>query len=42
MEVHHDPENALSDGPNSIKLENVEDLLIELVAIDKTVKGMMS
>jgi len=33
MEVHSDPENALSDGPNQIPLEFIEDLLIKLLAI---------
>ena len=33
MEVHSDPENAMSDGPNQIPLEFIEDLLIKLVAI---------
>lgn len=33
MEVHSDPTNALSDGPNQIPLEFIEDLLIKLVAI---------
>ncbi|MGD7654584.1 MAG: 3-deoxy-8-phosphooctulonate synthase, partial [Verrucomicrobiales bacterium] len=33
MEVHSDPENALSDGPNQIPLEFLEDLLIKLIAI---------
>jgi 2-dehydro-3-deoxyphosphooctonate aldolase (KDO 8-P synthase) len=33
MEVHSDPDNALSDGPNQIPLEFIEDLLIKLLAI---------
>ena len=33
MEVHSDPANALSDGPNQIPLEFIEDLLIRLIAI---------
>jgi 2-dehydro-3-deoxyphosphooctonate aldolase (KDO 8-P synthase) len=33
MEVHSDPANALSDGPNQIPLEFIEDLLIKLIAI---------
>lgn len=33
MEVHSDPENALSDGPNQIPLEFIEDLLVKLLAI---------
>ena len=35
MEVHSDPENALSDGPNQIPLEFIEDLLIKLLAIHR-------
>ena len=33
MEVHSDPANALSDGPNQIPLEFIEDLLVKLVAV---------
>ena len=33
MEVHSDPANALSDGPNQIPLEFIEDFLIKLIAI---------
>eukprot|EP00903_Cladosiphon_okamuranus_P004224 g4222.t1 len=33
MEVHSDPENALSDGPNQIPLEFIEDHLVKLIAI---------
>lgn len=33
MEVHSDPANALSDGPNQIPLEFIEDHLIQLVAV---------
>ena len=33
MEVHSDPANALSDGPNQIPLEFIEDLLVKLIAI---------
>lgn len=33
MEIHSDPANALSDGPNQIPLEFAEDLLIKLIAI---------
>ncbi len=38
MEVHPDPDHALSDGPNSVKLKNLKKLLQSLLAIDKTVK----
>ncbi|MGA0845598.1 MAG: 3-deoxy-8-phosphooctulonate synthase [Luteolibacter sp.] len=33
MEVHSDPLNALSDGPNQIPLEFIEDLLVKLIGI---------
>jgi 2-dehydro-3-deoxyphosphooctonate aldolase (KDO 8-P synthase) len=33
MEVHSDPANAFSDGPNQIPLEFIEDLLVKLIAI---------
>ncbi|MBV9551056.1 MAG: 3-deoxy-8-phosphooctulonate synthase [Alphaproteobacteria bacterium] len=38
MEVHQDPDNAPSDGPNMVKLKNFPALLEQLVAIDAIVK----
>jgi len=38
MEVHEDPEKALCDGPNSIKLTDLPALLQTLKAIDAIVK----
>ena len=38
METHPDPENALSDGPNSWPLDRMRDLLATLVDIDRLVK----
>ena len=38
METHEDPDNAPSDGPNMIKLDNLKNILEELVAIDGLVK----
>ena len=38
MECHEDPDNAPSDGPNMIKLDNLKNILEELVAIDEIVK----
>ncbi|MCX5773960.1 MAG: 3-deoxy-8-phosphooctulonate synthase [Fusobacteria bacterium] len=38
-EVHPDPDNAKSDGPNMLKLENLEEVLITCKAIDKLIKG---
>jgi 2-dehydro-3-deoxyphosphooctonate aldolase (KDO 8-P synthase) len=39
FEVHEDPANALSDGPNALHLELVPSLLAELVAIHTIVRG---
>ncbi|MEY4243694.1 MAG: 3-deoxy-8-phosphooctulonate synthase [Verrucomicrobiota bacterium] len=33
MEVHSDPANAVSDGPNQIPLEFIEGILVKLIAI---------
>jgi len=38
MECHEDPDNAPSDGPNMIKLDDLSDILKDLVAIDEIVK----
>ncbi len=38
MEVHEDPERALSDGPNSLALENFESLLRVVKQLDRLVK----
>lgn len=37
MEVHEDPDNALCDGPNSLKLENFKDLLEKIIAINNLI-----
>ena len=37
MEVHPDPDNALSDGPNMVPLQRVEALLQQLVRIRDTI-----
>jgi len=39
METHPDPDKALSDGPNAVRLDQVEALLRKLQAIDAVVKG---
>lgn len=39
MEVHPDPDNALSDGPNMMPLNKVEQLLRQLSDIDKVIKA---
>jgi 2-dehydro-3-deoxyphosphooctonate aldolase (KDO 8-P synthase) len=41
MEVHDDPENAASDGPNSVRLDALKDLLMELLALDRARKAPM-
>ena len=38
METHPDPENALSDGPNSWPLDKMKQLLGTLVELDRAVK----
>jgi 2-dehydro-3-deoxyphosphooctonate aldolase (KDO 8-P synthase) len=38
METHEDPDNAPSDGPNMIPLDNLKSILEELVAIDEIAK----
>jgi 2-dehydro-3-deoxyphosphooctonate aldolase (KDO 8-P synthase) len=39
MEVHEDPDRALSDGPNSLALRDVEALLKLVRKIDALVKA---
>jgi len=38
METHQDPDNAPSDGPNMIPLSSLENLLKQLLEIDKIIK----
>jgi 2-dehydro-3-deoxyphosphooctonate aldolase (KDO 8-P synthase) len=38
LEVHEDPDHAWSDGPNSYRLDELEDLLRELTRIDAIAK----
>jgi 2-dehydro-3-deoxyphosphooctonate aldolase (KDO 8-P synthase) len=40
METHPDPDQALSDGPNALPLDQAEPLLRQLVAIDAIAKGL--
>jgi 2-dehydro-3-deoxyphosphooctonate aldolase (KDO 8-P synthase) len=35
MEVHPEPDRALCDGPNSLKLDTLDQLLSQLIAIRK-------
>ncbi|OME86468.1 MULTISPECIES: 3-deoxy-8-phosphooctulonate synthase [Paenibacillus] len=39
MEIHHDPDNALSDGPNMVPLHELKNLLERLQQYDKVTKG---
>lgn len=39
MEVHPEPEKALSDGPNAVRLAHVPELLKRLQGIDRAVKA---
>jgi 2-dehydro-3-deoxyphosphooctonate aldolase (KDO 8-P synthase) len=39
MEVHEDPDRALSDGPNSLPLKDFEKLICAVKQIDEMVKG---
>ncbi len=38
METHQDPDNAPSDGPNMIKLNEIEKVISDLVAFDRLTK----
>jgi 2-dehydro-3-deoxyphosphooctonate aldolase (KDO 8-P synthase) len=40
MEVHDDPDNAASDGPNNLHLEDLKDLLIKLKQLDTISKSV--
>ncbi len=39
VEVHDDPDNAPSDGPNMLKLSNLENFLIKVKKIDQLIKS---
>ena len=41
IETHDNPDKALSDGPNSIKLSDMERVLTELMAFDKVNKTLI-
>ncbi len=41
IETHENPDKALSDGPNSIKLSDMERVLTELMAFDKVNKTLI-
>ena len=40
IETHEDPDNAPSDGPNMVRLDDMEGLLERLVAFDRVAKGI--
>jgi len=40
MEVHPNPDEALSDGPNSIRLDELEGLLNQLSQLDRVAKSL--
>jgi len=40
MEVHPDPEKAPCDGPNMLEMDRLSSILLEVMAIDKIVKGL--
>jgi 2-dehydro-3-deoxyphosphooctonate aldolase (KDO 8-P synthase) len=39
LEVHPDPDNALSDGPNSLRLDDLPDLLDICLRIRRALTG---
>ena len=39
IETHEDPDNAPSDGPNMVPLDQLEALLVKLMALDAVAKG---
>jgi 2-dehydro-3-deoxyphosphooctonate aldolase (KDO 8-P synthase) len=39
MEVHENPDVALSDGPNSVRLAHLESLLTHLIELDAWIKS---
>ena len=39
MEVHQDPDNAPSDGPNMVKLADLPNVLEVLIKLDEVAKS---
>jgi 2-dehydro-3-deoxyphosphooctonate aldolase (KDO 8-P synthase) len=39
IETHEDPDNAPSDGPNMVPIEQLQGLLAQLRALDTVMKG---
>lgn len=42
FEVHPDPDKALCDGANSLYMDSLEGLLVDLIKIDKVIKEKMT
>ena len=40
METHPNPDEALSDGPNSVYLDKIEGILSDILSIDNVVKSL--
>jgi 3-deoxy-D-manno-octulosonic acid (KDO) 8-phosphate synthase len=40
METHPNPEKALSDGPNSIPLKDLESILLQIKAIKQALEDI--
>ena len=38
IETHNDPDNAPSDGPNMLHIENLESLISKLIELDTVSK----
>jgi 2-dehydro-3-deoxyphosphooctonate aldolase (KDO 8-P synthase) len=39
IETHEDPDNAPSDGPNMVRLDDMERLLQRLISFDRLAKA---
>jgi 2-dehydro-3-deoxyphosphooctonate aldolase (KDO 8-P synthase) len=39
METHQDPDNAPSDGPNMVRLQDMPALLAQLIEFDRLAKA---
>ena len=42
LETHPNPDNALSDGPNMVKLDDLDEILKRLLEIDNIVKAFQN
>jgi 2-dehydro-3-deoxyphosphooctonate aldolase (KDO 8-P synthase) len=40
VEIHENPSKALSDGPNALRLDRLEELLVDLIQIDRIAKQL--